>query len=265
MPADTSSIYLDKLCCQAFGGLYISYMIQLYTYSSTIHHAQIIGILLKGCLNNLVGCLFIACILNPFLEFLNNVIACLQHAQIIDFSVFNYIEVCLQHAQIIDFSVFNYIEVCLQDAPILGILFHVFTYLLQLHFRGHFRVHFRTSTPTFICGCTAVSTVLQLHFRGHFRVHFRTSTPTFICGRTATSLFYTYTYLWMYSGLYSVTATTSRPVSCTFLYIYAYIHLWTHSDVSVLHLHSSVDVQRFLISQLIPLRLIVPYLYDEGE
>ncbi len=108
MPADTSSIYLDKLCCQAFGGLYISYMIQLYTYSSTIHHAHIIGILLKGSLNNLVGCLFIACILKPFLEFLNNVIACLQHAQIIDFSVFNYIEVCLQHAQI------------------LGILFHVF-------------------------------------------------------------------------------------------------------------------------------------------
>jgi hypothetical protein len=24
------------------------------------------------------------------------------------------------------------------------------------------------STPTLICGCTAVSTVLQLHFRGHF-------------------------------------------------------------------------------------------------
>ncbi len=86
----------------------------------------------------------------------------------------------------------------------------------------------------------------QLHFRGHFRVHFRTSTPTFICGRTVTSLFYTYIHLWMYSGLYNVTATTSRPISCTFLYIYAYIHLWTHSDVSVLHLHSSVDVQRFL-------------------
>ena len=30
------------------------------------------------------------------------------------------------------------------------------------------------STPTLICGWTAVSTVLQLHFRGHFRVHFRT-------------------------------------------------------------------------------------------
>ena len=28
--------------------------------------------------------------------------------------------------------------------------FRVFTYLLQLHFRGHFRVHLRTSTPTLI-------------------------------------------------------------------------------------------------------------------
>ncbi len=80
------------------------------------------------------------------------------------------------------------------------------------------------STPTLICGCTAASTVLQLHFRGQFCVHFRTSTPTFICGRTATSLFYTYTHLWMYSGLYSATATFSRPFSCTFLYIHAYIH-----------------------------------------
>jgi hypothetical protein len=71
------------------------------------------------------------------------------------------------------------------------------------------------STPTLICGCTAVSTVLQLHFR--------TSTPTLICGRTATSLFHTYTHLWMYSGLYSATATFSRPFSCT------------------LRLHSSVD------------------------
>jgi hypothetical protein len=66
---------------------------------------------------------------------------------------------------------------------------------------------------------------LQLHFRGHFRVHFCTSTPTFICGRTA---------------------TFSWPFSCTFSYIHAYIHLWTHSDVSILHLHSSVDVQRSL-------------------
>jgi hypothetical protein len=87
---------------------------------------------------------------------------------------------------------------------------------------------------------------LQLHFRGHFRVHFCTSTSTFICGRTATFLFYTYTHLWMYSGLYSATATFARPFSCTFSYIHVYIHLWTHSDVSILHLHSSVDVQRSL-------------------
>jgi hypothetical protein len=102
------------------------------------------------------------------------------------------------------------------------------------------------STPTLICGRTAVSTVLQLHLYGHFRVHFRTSTPTFICGRTATLLFYTYTHLWMYSVLYSATATFVRPFSCTFSYIHVYIHLWTHSDVSILHLHSSVDAQRSL-------------------
>jgi hypothetical protein len=83
---------------------------------------------------------------------------------------------------------------------------------------------------------------LQLHFRGHFCVHFCTSTPTFICGCPAMSLFYTYTHLWMYSGLYNATATFSRPFSCTFLYIHAYIHLWTHSDVYILHLCSSVDV-----------------------
>ena len=96
----------------------------------------------------------------------------------------------------------------------------MFLHFLQLHFRGHFCVHFLHSsveaqrslqcysyifavifvyifvhpclpssvdaqrrlysTPTLICGCTAVSTVLQLHFRGHFRVHLRTSTPTLI-------------------------------------------------------------------------------------
>ncbi len=70
--------------------------------------------------------------------------------------------------------------------------------------------------------------------------------PTFICGRTATSVFYTYTHLWMYSGLYSATATFSQPFWCTFSNIHAYIHLWTHSDFSILHLHSSVDVQRSL-------------------
>jgi hypothetical protein len=87
---------------------------------------------------------------------------------------------------------------------------------------------------------------LQLQFRGHFRVHFCISTHTYICGRSATFLLYTYTHLWMYSGLYSVTATFSRPFSCTFSYIHAYIHLWTHSDVSILLPHSSVDVHRSL-------------------
>ena len=88
----------------------------------------------------------------------------------------------------------------------------------------------------------------QLHFRGHFRVHFRTSTLTFIRGCTATPIFYTYTHLWMYSGLYSATATFSRSFSCTFSYSHAYIHLWTHSNVSILHLYSPVpvDVQRSL-------------------
>ncbi len=124
--------------------------------------------------------------------------------------------------------------------------FRMFLYFLQLYFHGHFvyifvhprlrtatslfysyifaaifmyifvhpRLHSSVdaqrrhySTPTLTCECTAVSTVLQLHFRSHFRVHFRTSTPTFICGRTAMSLFYTYTHLWMYSGLYSATPT----------------------------------------------------------
>ncbi len=115
---------------------------------------------------------------------------------------------------------------------------------------------------------------LQLHFRfrGHFRVHFRTPTPTFICGR------YTYTHLWMYSGLYSATATFSRQFSCTFPYIHAYFicgrtatflfytytHLWMYSGLYsatatfsrqfcvyiYVHprLHSSVDAQRHLYS-----------------
>ena len=114
---------------------------------------------------------------------------------------------------------------------------------------------FSCTFSTLICGGTAVSTVLQLHFCGHFRVHFCTPTPTSICGRTATPLFYTYTHLWMYSGLYSAirgqfrihfhtstpaficgthlwmysgfysaTATFSRPFSCTFMYIHTYTH-----------------------------------------
>jgi hypothetical protein len=113
--------------------------------------------------------------------------------------------------------------------------FCVFIYFLQLHFRGHFRVHYPRlhssvdaqrrfySTPTLICGCTAVSTVLQLHFRGHFRVHFRTSTPTFICGRTATSVSYTYTHL-LYI-LHIVASSTSMPVCVASIYTSAAHHL----------------------------------------
>ena len=61
-------------------------------------------------------------------------------------------------------------------------------------------------------------------------------------------IFYTYTHLWMYSGLYSATATFSRSFSCTFSYSHAYTHLRTHSNVSILHLYSPVpvDVQRSL-------------------
>ncbi len=104
----------------------------------------------------------------------------------------------------------------------------IFVYIF-VHQRLHSSVDAQRrlySTPTLICGCTgtAVSTVLQLHFRSHFRVHFRTSPPTFICGRTSTFLFYTYTHLWMYSGLYSATATFSRSFSCTFMYIHTYTH-----------------------------------------
>jgi hypothetical protein len=66
----------------------------------------------------------------------------------------------------------------------------VFIYFLQLHFRGHFRTakslfyvytHLRLySTPTLICGCTAVSTVPDVCRRLY-------STPTLICGCTAVS------------------------------------------------------------------------------
>ncbi len=58
-------------------------------------------------------------------------------------------------------------------------------------------------------------------FSWSFSCTFLTSTPTFICGRMA---------------------TFSRPFSCTFLYIHAYIHLWTHSDISILRLHSSTSL-----------------------
>ena len=138
----------------------------------------------------------------------------------------------------------------------------VFIYFLQLHFRGHFRTakslfYVYTHLRTLICGCTVVSTVLQLHFRGHFRVHFRTSTPTFICGRTATFLFYTYTHLWMYSGLYSAirgrfcTTFCATSISfyksfytfCVFLH---FLQLHFRGHFCVHFLHSSVEAQRSL-------------------
>jgi len=39
------------------------------------------------------------------------------------------------------------------------------------------------------------------------------------------------------------TPTFLRPSSCTFLYTHAYLHLWMHSDASILHLHSSTVLQ----------------------
>ena len=102
------------------------------------------------------------------------------------------------------------------------------------------------------------SPVLQLHFRGHFRVHFCTPMPFFICGRTAMPLFYTYTHLWMYSGLYSAICGqfcihfhTSTP---TFI-------CGRTGDISILHLHSSVDVQRFLQCYSYIFAAIFVYIY----
>jgi len=102
------------------------------------------------------------------------------------------------------------------------------------------------------------STVLQLHFRGHFRAHFCTPMPSFICGRTAMPLFYTYTHLWMYSGLYSAICGqfcihfhTSTP---TFI-------CGRTGDISILHLHSSVDVQRFLQCYSYIFAAIFVYIY----
>jgi len=150
----------------------------------------------------------------------------------------------------------------------------VFLHFLQLHFRGHFCVHFLHSsveaqrslqcysyifaaifvyifvhpclpssvdaqrrlysTPTLICGCTAVSTVIQLHFRGQFRVHFRTSTPTFICGCTATSLFYNYTHLWMYSFVHP-RLHSSRPITCLVFKVAksAWLHFTHQTEISL--------------------------------
>jgi len=139
--------------------------------------------------------------------------------------------------------------------------FCVFLHFLQLHFRGHFCVHFLHSsveaqrslqcysyifaaifvyifvhpclpssvdaqrrlysTPTLICGCTAVSTVLFAASFVYIFIHPRLHSSV---DAQVTSLFYTYTHLWMYSGFYSATATFSRPFSCTSTYIHTYTH-----------------------------------------
>ena len=61
--------------------------------------------------------------------------------------------------------------------------------------------------------------------------------------------------------IYSATASFSRPFSCTFLYTHAFLHLWTHSDASILHLHSSVDVQRSLQCYLRPVLYTFSYIH----
>ncbi len=77
------------------------------------------------------------------------------------------------------------------------------------------------STPTLICGCTAVSTVLFAASFVYIFIHPRLHSSV---DAQVTSLFYTYTHLWMYSGFYSATATFSRPFSCTSTYIHTYTH-----------------------------------------
>ena len=61
--------------------------------------------------------------------------------------------------------------------------------------------------------------------------------------------------------IYSATASFSRPFSCTFLYTHAFLHLWTHSDASILHLHSSVDVQRSLQCYSRPVSYTFSYIH----
>ena len=61
---------------------------------------------------------------------------------------------------------------------------------------------------------------LQLHFRGHFR----TSDVSILRLHSSTSLFYAYTHLWVYSGLYS-----ARRLKMSLFY--AYTHLWTYSGL----------------------------------
>jgi hypothetical protein len=109
--------------------------------------------------------------------------------------------------------------------------FRVFLYFLQLHFRGHFHVHFRIFTPTFICGCTAVSTVPDVYIRLYStptlscgctavsavpdvcrRLY---STPTLICGRTAVSSYVSSCLISTYI-LHVIPASTSTPVCVAF-------------------------------------------------
>ena len=124
------------------------------------------------------------------------------------------------------------------------------------------------STPTLICGCTAVSTVLFAASFVYIFIHPRLHSSV---DAQVTSLFYTYTHLWMYSGFYSATATFSRPFSCTFSYIHAYIHLWTHSDVSILHLHSSGEVQpslqcySYIFAAIFVYIFVHPYLHSSVD
>ena len=58
---------------------------------------------------------------------------------------------------------------------------------------------------------------LQLHFRDHFL----TSDVSILRLHSSTSLFYAYTHLWVYSGLYS-----ARRLKMSLFY--AYTHLWTY-------------------------------------
>ena len=105
-----------------------------------------------------------------------------------------------------------------------------------------------------ICGGTVVSTVLQLHFAAIF-VYISVD-PRLPPSVDAQRCLYSTPTL-----IYSATASFSRPFSCTFLYTHAFLHLWTHSDASILHLHSSVDVQRSLQCYLRPVLYTFSYIH----
>ncbi len=95
-------------------------------------------------------------------------------------------------------------------------------------------------------------------FSRPFSCKFCTPMPTFICGRTATPLFYTYTHLWMYSGLYSAI----RGQFCIHFHKSTPTFICGRTDdVSILHLHSSVDVQRFLQCYSYIFAAIFVYIY----